>query len=193
MDYSQYPKTRKEAQESGSKYYFTGLPCKHGHIDIRKTKGVCVSCMKLETIAYAEKRKDYFDSYNKSEAGAKTKKKYYEKNKELVIAKAMSRPNEDKQRYRQKWKENNPEFVKADDLHRRRKHRDATPKWLTQEHKNQIRAIYFEAMEKTKTTGEKYAVDHIVPLRGKLVSGLHVPWNLAVITREENSRKSNKY
>jgi 5-methylcytosine-specific restriction endonuclease McrA len=47
-------------------------------------------------------------------------------------------------------------------------------------------------MELTKLTGERYVVDHIVPLISDEVCGLHVPWNLRVITQEENLRKSNK-
>ena len=42
----EYPKTRKEAKETGAKYYFTGEPCSRGHVAPRKTKGCCVECMK---------------------------------------------------------------------------------------------------------------------------------------------------
>lgn len=62
-----------------------------------------------------------------------------------------------------------------------------TPRWLTDEHKREMSDIYERAH------GMGLHVDHVVPLRGKLVSGLHVPWNLQMLTPTENSRKRNKF
>jgi|APGre2960657404_1045060.scaffolds.fasta_scaffold03084_15 hypothetical protein len=62
----------------------------------------------------------------------------------------------------------------------------ATPKWLTNEHYLIIEQIY----KKAKVLGLE--VDHIIPLQGSNVCGLHVPWNLQLLTREENAAKSNK-
>lgn len=68
----------------------------------------------------------------------------------------------------------------------------ATPKWLTEDYKKEIEKIYKLCRETTKATGIKHEVDHIVPICGKTVSGLHVPWNLQIITKEQNGKKSNK-
>ena len=192
MNTAQLPKTRKEAQDLGAKYYFTGEPCKYGHIAPRKTKGSCVECLKVEWQEAAEKRADYFREYNKREDVKERKNDWYEAHKEQVIQAAATRPLEVKRVYQKAWKERNTVWVRADTNARRRKHREATPLWLTREQKGQIRELYKIAITMTKTTGEQYVVDHIIPLRSEVVCGLHVPWNLRVIPRQENLLKSNK-
>lgn len=193
MDTTGLPKTRKEAQAIGAKYYFTGEPCKHGHIAARKTKGACVECLKIEWEKASIIRAEYFAAYNKSDAGKQAKEAYYDRNKAIVIARAQARTPEEKRQYRNKWKDNNLLSVRASTKARRRKHRDATPPWLTRKQKTEIRSLYQIAMVMTKTTGEQYVVDHIVPLINPVVCGLHVPWNLRVITQAENLQKSNKF
>lgn len=192
METANLPKTRKEAQETGSKYYFTGEPCKHGHIAPRKTKGACVECLRVEWQQAAEKRAGYFREYNQREDVKDTKHEWYKANKDKVIAAAQTRPAEQLRAYRNAWKENNKVQIRADTKARRRKHREATPKWLSRKQRSEIRQIYQIAITMTQTTGEQYVVDHIVPLRSDEVCGLHVPWNLRVITQEENLKKSNK-
>ena len=186
------PTTREEAKKTGSKYYFTGQPCKHGHIAPRKTKGACTECLKIEWKQSNTTRAEYFRQYNQSDAGIESKQAYYRRNKDAVIARAISRPTEEKQAYRNAWKQANADQVLADNKVRRRKHREATPPWITRKQKSEIRQLYQIAITMSKTTGERYVVDHIVPLRSEVVCGLHVPWNLRVITQEENLKKSNK-
>jgi hypothetical protein len=68
--------------------------------------------------------------------------------------------------------------------------KQATPVWVDKE---AVVAMYAEAQRKTLETGIQHDVDHIIPLQGKLVSGLHVQHNLQVITSAENKRKAAKY
>lgn len=68
-----------------------------------------------------------------------------------------------------------------------------TPKWLTEEQHRQIESFYIKARELTENTGIPHEVDHIVPLQAKDASGLHVPWNLQVLTAKENRVKKNKF
>lgn len=192
MDTANLPKTRAEAKALGATHYFTGEPCKHGHVAPRKTKGACVECLKLEWERGNQTRAEYFRAYNKSEAGQKAKREYYEKNREAVIAAAQARPDEDKRRYKKNHKIANPDMYRELVSLRRRRFRLATPKWLTAEHKMEIRLKYRLAIELSRRTGIRHAVDHIVPLQGEEVCGLHVPWNLEVITQEENLKKYNR-
>ena len=185
----EYPKTRKEAKEIGATHYYTGDPCSRGHVALRKTKGVCVECMREDWAVDNAKR----SLKPKSDAAKAAGKRYYERNKEAVIARAQARPSAEVNNYKQKYKEANPELYKALVSVRRRKHRSATPPWITKEQKLEMRNLYLQAQKLTRITGEKYEVDHRVPLIHPGVCGLHVPWNLVVITKEENLKKSNKH
>jgi 5-methylcytosine-specific restriction endonuclease McrA len=184
----EYPTNRADAKAQGATYYFTGLPCTRGHIALRKTKGACVECMKEDWAIDNEKRKEK----PKSEAAKAAGKRYYEKNREAVIARAAARPHEEVREYKEKYKAANPELYKALTSVRKRRHRNATPPWIAKEQKLQIRQMYIQAQKLTKMTGERYVVDHIIPLINDAVCGLHVPWNLRVMTQEENLKKSNK-
>jgi len=93
------------------------------------------------------------------------RKQYYESNKLSFIIRARSR---------------------------RRNIRHQTPKWLTFEQRREIELVYEHARECSMLTGDQYAVDHIVPLKGKNVCGLHVPWNLQVLPSDINDSKGNK-
>lgn len=183
-----YPTTRAEAKATGASHYFTGKPCTRGHIALRKTKGSCVECMKEDWAIDNEKRK----GKPKSEAAKAAGKRYYEKNKEAVKARASARPAEEKKYHKQNYKQANPELYKALTSARRRRHRAATPKWVGPEEKLAIRQLYLSAQRLTKLTGERYVVDHDIPLISDVVCGLHVLKNLRVITQEENLAKSNK-
>lgn len=68
-----------------------------------------------------------------------------------------------------------------------------TPLWVGEDEKWLIREAYELAHLRDKIVGGKWHVDHIVPLRGKHVSGLHVIENLRVVTAHENMRKTNKF
>lgn len=184
----EHPKTRKEAVLAGAKFYFTGEPCVRGHVALRKVKGSCLECVKEDWAVDNERRK----GKPKTEAAVAAGRRYYEKNREAVIARAAARPAEEKRRNRAEYKDRNVDVVRADTSVRKRRHREATPKWLTKGERIQMRDLYVQARKMTELTRERYVVDHIVPLRGEEVCGLHVPWNLRVITQDDNLKKSNK-
>jgi 5-methylcytosine-specific restriction endonuclease McrA len=126
---------------------------------------------------------------------------YYIEN--WVTFQSLSKQNE----YNNNWKRNNPEkhnihvaICKNKNPSKynalKRKHKSAkiqrTPPWLSAEHWAQIEVFYKQAYDLSKATGVQHHVDHIVPLRGQFVSGLHVPWNMQVLTASENCSKSNR-
>lgn len=76
---------------------------------------------------------------------------------------------------------------------RRASQLQATPKWLTEYQKQGIALNYELARIITKELRLQMDVDHIIPLKGKNVCGLHVPWNLQIMCRSGNAQKKNNY
>lgn len=160
---------REEAKILGKLYYFTGRTCLRGHIANRYTaNGNCVDCLK----EYADANKDKF-----REAVRRCAQKNREKNR-LRIS---------------QWAKNNLHKKSANEARRRAAMMSRTPKWLTKDDKWMIEQAYELASIRSKIFGFAWHVDHIVPLQGKKVSGLHVPNNLQVIPCADNARKHCKY
>ena len=67
------------------------------------------------------------------------------------------------------------------------------PKWLTEKDVQVIKALYKNAKTRTLNSGIPWHVDHIIPLQGKYVSGLHVPSNLRVVKAKTNLSKNNSF
>ena len=126
----------------------------------------------------AARRADYKKHTDRYKENAKD---LYERNKE-------KRLNQSKV-----WKQKKPEqwrlLQRIAAAKRKATKTKATPNWLSQEQIYAIKCVYIEADRLTLQTGVKHEVDHIVPLSGKTVSGLHVPWNLRAIPAQENNRR----
>tara|TARA_R110002096_G_C14086604_1_gene677180 strand:- start:51 stop:509 length:459 start_codon:yes stop_codon:yes gene_type:complete len=135
--------------------------------------------------------------YNENKMSILAKRKiYYEDNKESVSekGKAWYEVNKEKAAIKYKtWCQANPEKRNASNAKRRAAKLQRTPNWISSAHLKEIETFYMLSKWYEKATGLKHHVDHIVPLQGDLVSGLHVPWNLQVITAAENCSKNNVY
>ena len=144
--------------------------------------------------AYYEANKEKKAAYYK--ANEEKIKAYRDANKEKMkaLAKAWEEANKEKRKAQNKeWTKKNKDKVCAKLAKRRAAKINRTPGWLTKEDLDKIVSIYIEAGRKTKKTGEEWHVDHIIPLQGENISGLHVPDNLQVIRAKDNLSKNNRY
>ena len=151
----------------------------------------CKACKKEYKAAWYEK-----NSESERQKAMQYYYDNYENNKEARIKNSSKWQNNNKERYREiakKCYENTKHKRFAYQALARAAKRNAVPKWINEELKQEIQKFYVEARLKTRETGTKYEVDHIVPLMGETVCGLHVPWNLRVITQFENRSKRNSF
>lgn len=93
-----------------------------------------------------------------------------------------------------RYAEKNREKMRAKGMRYYASQTKQTPPWMNKAYDAEIEGLYlfcqiFNRYRQNKE--DKFQVDHIAPIRGKEVSGLHVPWNLEVITSKQNVKKSN--
>lgn len=174
-----------------------------------------VAHKKQRLAAWREKNRDkmreYQRSYQRTESYKAGRKEYvaknsaairayhadrYFNNRDAIIVKQLAYqatcPEKVKQRRADHYRNNKSKY-RARDAKRRAQEMSATPKGLTEDHIEQMKDIYRKCEEITRDTGEAHNVDHLYPLQGTTVCGLHVPWNLVVIPHKENMSKGNKH
>jgi hypothetical protein len=160
-------------------------------------RGCCIEASHLRQNANPEKYRKYLRRYyRKNLTEAKLQRKaWYEANREGValVTDAWRRANPAKaNEYSRRYRKANPAKRAMLIAKYRAAQFQRTPPWLTQAHLAEIEGQYHFAKVMERITGRKYHVDHIEPLQGEDVSGLHVPWNLRSIPAIENISKGNR-
>lgn len=158
----------------------------------------CTCCNKdLETANFHKdkSRKDGFRDRCKS-CVSEYMALHYQQNSERIKTNVYGWIENNRARHNAKcakWAKQNPEKVNARTARRYAAKTNATPAWLDADQLWMITEAYDLARLRTELLGINFEVDHIVPLRGKKVMGLHVPWNLRVTPSSTNRRKSNTF
>ena len=174
---------RNEAKLRGDIRYFTNMPCKRGHISDRLVSSGCCLCCAKENVSALRKMRTKeqlsIDHENSRARSAKWREKnpHHENTKKLKL----------------EYKKQNIDKANANTAKRRAAKINRTPSWLSSDDLWLINEAYSLAALRTKMFGFSWHVDHVMPLQGRTVSGLHVPSNLQVIPWNENVSKANKF
>lgn len=185
VDPATLPRSIDEARQLGIGRYFTGKPCKRGHVAMRLTScNHCIECAKAHSAKWVES--------NRGKAAARCKR-WRERHPEQVSAAKLEWREGNRDRHRAlalAWRNENLGRARANTRKYQATLSMAMPPWADAD---AIVAIYDEAVRLERETGIDHHVDHIIPLNGKTVSGLHVAWNLEPKPRAVNRAKGGKF
>ena len=132
---------------------------------------------KIKAAKYFQKNKEEIYAYRKKEEVVSKRKKYLKNNEEKIAAQSRE------------WKQSNRGSVRSHRAKRRAAIKQATVPWADMK---AIKEIYKEAVRLSDESEIQYEVDHIIPLTGVDVCGLHCEGNLQILTTKENGSKYNK-
>jgi len=159
---------------------------------------ICSTCKILKPYSSFYKGRNRADGYQYKciICDNRSQKERYQKNRTKVLKKCWTYRNivnPDYQKSYRKSHRNQRKIYEVENRHiiqaacsaYRARKLNATPKWLSREHKGQIKQLY-------KNCPLGYEVDHIIPLKHPSICGLHVPWNLQYLTFRDNRIKGNR-
>ena len=179
-----FPATYGTAKLLKLRFYFTGKKCRFGHLDLRYASSKeCRACRLAKNLSLKDKQKNWAKK-NKTRISVLGKQRYYQNHeRELARTRAKWIKNPDAVKARNlDWIRRNPGYCTFAAAKRRAALRQAIPPGTDLK---AIKAFY-------AACPPGYHVDHIHPLQGKTVCGLHVLENLQYLTAEENLKKYNR-
>ena len=189
--------TRKQARAAGLTRYFTGKPCKRGHVAERRMSDGCVVCMHQYATAWQKANPEKvkakglaYRAVNRERLNAKTAE--WRKNnpeKSAALTRAWNEANKEKVKVtKSAWRKREAGAVNEAQMRRFAAKKQRTPKWADLE---KIKKVY-DLCARFRSLGCDFHVDHVIPLQGRNVCGLHVHNNLEIIEASKNRSKSNQ-
>lgn len=164
----------------------------------RKKRKLNRASINLKAKEWRDKNSEKIREYRLKKFKSKRKKPLLTKEEKILSVRAATT------RYRTKFPERakkslkkhqteHPESLATNRAKRRASKLQATPRWFNKGHQKEVKELYKLSKEIQWLSEEKLTLDHIIPLQGKEVSGLHVPWNLQILPLGLNISKLNRF